>query len=88
LSYNKRYRNDDCNQTLVYGGLTLLITAVYVFLVGGISILATDQSGQIIGLVLGTAIVVAAIRLLYTARCKRRPTALSRCRNRRPLESE
>jgi two-component system, NarL family, sensor kinase len=31
------------NRTLVYGSLTLLITAVYVLLVGGISTLAADQ---------------------------------------------
>jgi len=52
------------NRTLVYGGLTLLITAVYLFLVGGIGALA-NQSGQTIGLVLATVIVAAAVRPLH-----------------------
>lgn len=53
------------NRTLVYGGLTLLITAVYVLLVSGIGTLAADQSGQIIGLVLATGVVVVGIRPLH-----------------------
>ncbi|MCB0163280.1 MAG: histidine kinase dimerization/phosphoacceptor domain-containing protein, partial [Anaerolineae bacterium] len=55
------------NRTLVYGGLTLLITAAYVLFVGGIGTLAANQSGQVIGLVVGTAIVVVGIRPLHHA---------------------
>ena len=53
------------NRTLVYGGLTLLITAAYVLFVGGIGTLAANQSGQVIGLVVGTAIVVVGLRPLH-----------------------
>jgi len=53
------------NRTLVYGGLTLLITAVYLSLVGGVGTLAANQSGQILGLLLATAIVIAGIRPLH-----------------------
>lgn len=55
------------NRTLVYGGLTLLITTAYVLLVGGLGTLAANQSGQVIGLVLATAIVVVGIRPLHRA---------------------
>ena len=54
------------NRTLVYGGLTVLITAVYVLLVGGMGTLAANQPGQLIGLALATAVVVAGIRPLRT----------------------
>lgn len=53
------------NRTLVYGGLTLLITVVYVFLVGGISTVTANQSGQVIGLVLATGIVAVGVRPLH-----------------------
>lgn len=52
------------NRTLVYGGLTALITAVYILLVGGMGAVAVNQSGPIIGFVLATALVVAGIRPL------------------------
>jgi signal transduction histidine kinase len=50
------------NRTLVYGGLTALITVVYIFLVGVMGTLAANQSGLILGLVLATAIVMVGIR--------------------------
>jgi hypothetical protein len=53
------------NRTLVYGGLTLLITAAYILLVGGLGALAANQSGQVIGLVLATGIVAAGLRPLH-----------------------
>ncbi len=53
------------NRTLVYGGLTLLITAVYVLLVSGVGTLAANQSGQVIGLVLATVLVGIRIRPLH-----------------------
>ena len=54
------------NRTLVYGGLTVLITAVYVLLVGGMGTLAANRPGQLIGLALATAVVVVGIRPLRT----------------------
>lgn len=53
------------NRTLVYGGLTLLITAAYLIFVGGIGMLAANQSGQVIGTVLATVIVAGVIRPVY-----------------------
>ncbi len=49
------------NRTLVYGGLTILITAVYILLVGGMGTLAANQSGQLIGLVISTVIVAVGL---------------------------
>lgn len=45
------------NRTLVYGGLMALITAVYVLLVGGITVFTTNQSGQVVALIIATLIV-------------------------------
>ena len=45
------------NRTLVYGGLMALITAVYVLLVGSVTLLTSNQSGQVIGLILATLLV-------------------------------
>ncbi|MCB0197882.1 MAG: hypothetical protein KDJ65_38410, partial [Anaerolineae bacterium] len=59
------YAIDIINRTLVYGGLTMLITGVYVFLVGGISTLTANQSGQVMGLVLATGIVAVGVRPLH-----------------------
>ena len=52
------------NRTLVYGGLTLMITAVYILLVGGVGTLAANQSGRIIGFILATIIVAFRVRPL------------------------
>lgn len=49
------------NRTLVYGGLTALITAVYILLVGGVGALTLNQSGQIIGLIIATLVIVIFI---------------------------
>jgi signal transduction histidine kinase len=49
------------NRTLVYGGLTLLITIVYVLLVGSLGALAATQSNQILGLILATVIVMTLL---------------------------
>ncbi len=53
------------NRTLVYGGLTGLITAVYILLVGSFSALAVNQSGQIVGLVLMTALALVGFQPLH-----------------------
>jgi signal transduction histidine kinase len=56
------------NRTLVYGGLTLSITAVYVLLVGGLGALAVTRSGTILALILATALVLALVRSPLRAR--------------------
>ncbi|MCB0032398.1 MAG: hypothetical protein KDE51_00135, partial [Anaerolineales bacterium] len=46
------------NRTLVYGGLTGLITAVYALVVGGFGTLAASQSERLIGLLLVIMVIV------------------------------
>ena len=53
------------NRTLVYGGLTALITAIYILFVGGMGALVVNRTGQMIGFLLATIIVVIGIRPLY-----------------------
>ena len=45
------------NRSLVYGGLVALITAVYILLVGGITVFTNNQSGQLVGLIVATLII-------------------------------
>ncbi|WP_420627340.1 histidine kinase [Candidatus Leptofilum sp.] len=53
------------NRTLVYGGLTALITAVYILLVGGIGTLAVGSQSNGAAVVVATAVVMLGIRPLH-----------------------
>ena len=53
------------NRTLVYGGLTAVITLLYVGFVGVAGTLLVGRQGQIVGAVLATGVVVGAARPLY-----------------------
>ncbi len=53
------------NRALVYGGLTVLITAVYVFLVVGAGMLA-GQGSALVGLLAATVLVWVGMRPLHT----------------------
>ena len=50
------------NRTLLYGGLTLLITAAYVVLVGGLGALSRGNAGYVAGAALATALVAVLLR--------------------------
>ncbi len=52
------------NRTLVYGGLTALVTAVYVLLVGGLGLLTAGESGSVAGVVMTTLLVAILIKPL------------------------
>ncbi len=53
------------NRALVYGGLSLLITVVYILLVGGVGLLA-GQGSVMVGLLVATVLVGVGIRPLHT----------------------
>ncbi|WP_420643731.1 histidine kinase [Candidatus Leptofilum sp.] len=50
------------NRTLVYGGLTGLITAVYILLVSGVGALASGAQSRLAAFVVATALVLLGIR--------------------------
>ncbi|MCL4262273.1 MAG: sensor histidine kinase [Anaerolineae bacterium] len=50
------------NRTLVYGGLTAGVTAVYLLMVGGLGLLAAGQQWQLIGVVLATAVTAILLK--------------------------
>ncbi|MBE2198728.1 MAG: sensor histidine kinase [Anaerolinea sp.] len=54
------------NRTLVYGGLTALVTAVYLLMVGGLGLLAVQRQGQLLGLVLATAVTAILLKPVKT----------------------
>lgn len=53
------------NRTLVYGGLTGLVTAVYILLVGGLGLLAIETQSQLTTLVIVSVLMILGIRPLY-----------------------
>lgn len=50
------------NRTLVYGGLTALVTAVYLLMIGGLGLLAAGQQWRLIGVVLATAVTAILLK--------------------------
>jgi hypothetical protein len=50
------------NRTLVYGGLTGLVTAVYLLMVGGLGLLAVGQQWRLLGIVLATAVTAILLK--------------------------
>jgi signal transduction histidine kinase/GNAT superfamily N-acetyltransferase len=61
------------NRALVYGGLTLLITAVYILLVGGVGLLA-GRGSIMVGLLVATVLVGVGVQPLH----RRWQTAVNR----------
>lgn len=53
------------NRTLIYGGLTALVTAVYVLLVGGVGSLAITEQSNLAAFVVATVLVLLGIRPLH-----------------------
>ena len=53
------------NRTLVYGGLTGLVTAVYILLVGTVGTLAANQNGRWGAFALTLIVAVVGIRPLH-----------------------
>lgn len=53
------------NRTLVYGGLTALVTAVYILLVGGVSSLSVSEQSHLVVFLVATVMVLLGIRPLY-----------------------
>lgn len=53
------------NRTLVYGGLTGLVTAVYILLVGGLGLLAIETQSQLTALIIVSVLMILGIRPLY-----------------------
>ncbi len=49
------------NRTLVYGGVTVLITAVYILLVGGVGAFTSSQSGQMAGVFVATLVIIVLV---------------------------
>ncbi|MEM7114714.1 MAG: histidine kinase [Chloroflexota bacterium] len=54
------------NRTLVYGGLTGLVTAVYILLVGSVRALATGAQSQSAAVAVATVVVLLGIRPFYS----------------------
>lgn len=50
------------NRTLVYGGLTVGVTAVYLLMVGGLGLLAAGQQWRLLGVVLATAVTAILLK--------------------------
>lgn len=50
------------NRTLVYGGLTGLVTAVYLLLIGGLGLLAAGQQWRLVGVALATAVTAILLK--------------------------
>lgn len=50
------------NRTLVYGGLTVGVTAVYLLMVGGLGLLAVGQQWRLLGVVLATAVTAILLK--------------------------
>jgi signal transduction histidine kinase len=53
------------NRTLVYGGLTGLVTAVYILLVGGVGSLAVSEQSHLLVFFVATVMVLLSIRPLH-----------------------
>ncbi|MBX3055198.1 MAG: hypothetical protein KF770_01880 [Anaerolineae bacterium] len=55
------------NRTLVYGGLTVGVTAVYLLMIGGLGLLAAGQQWRLIGVVLATAVTAILLKPVKTS---------------------
>jgi hypothetical protein len=54
------------NRTLVYGGLTVGVTAVYLLMIGGLGLLAAGQQWRLLGVVLATAVTAILLKPVKT----------------------
>lgn len=50
------------NRTIVYGGLTVGVTAVYLLMIGGLGLLAAGQQWRLLGVVLATAVTAILLK--------------------------
>ncbi len=55
------------NRTLVYGGLTAGVTAVYLLMIGGLGLLAAGQQWRLLGVVLATAVTAILLKPVKTS---------------------